>query len=136
MPVNEVVALADAILEYAPAPLPTKLRRTLAEAVYRCAGVPDAYENPDWLRLRDQILAPGVDPLLTVLGQVLPPVAAAARKSPNPVVDQALAELGELPETILALGRNGPIPPMMERELISTMKRILQRVQGQYPPAP
>lgn len=134
MSIDEVVVLARAVLDFAPAPLPKEVRRMLSDVVYRCAVVPEAYENPDWLALREQVFAPGVDPLLDMLGHVIPLVATLAEEAPSPVLDQALTELSELPEKIVVLGRNGSVPPMMQRELIMGIKRILERVKDSHRP--
>ena len=34
----------------------------------------------------------------------------------------------------MALGRNGSVPPMMQRELIMGIKRILERVKDSHRP--
>ncbi|MEY8019051.1 hypothetical protein [Mycobacterium servetii] len=126
--VENAITLARAVLDSAPAPFSPKLRRTLSEVVYRCAVVPEAYENPEWLALRDQVLPPGVNPLLDLLGQVLPQVAALAKAEPNPVIDQALAELGDLPEKLLASCRGEPVPAALQRIYLVTVREILRRV--------
>ncbi|WP_165800776.1 hypothetical protein [Mycobacterium kansasii] len=128
--VREVTALARAVLDSAPAPLPWKLRQTLSEVVYRCAVVPEAYENPEWVALRDQVLAPGADLLLDFLGVVIPQVAVLADEAPSPVVDQALAELSDLPEQVLAIAQRGSVPHVVQMEFIKTVREILERVRA------
>lgn len=128
--VQNAIVLARAVLDSVPAPLPPHLRRALSELVYRCAVVPEAYENPEWLALRDQVLAPGADDLLDVFGKVLPQVAALADVDPNPGTDQALAELGDLVEHVLAKAQGEPIPPAMQTLYIEAVLAILNRVRN------
>lgn len=56
--VKDAIILARAVLDSAPAPLPRELRRSLSEVVYRCAVVPEAYDNPEWLALADWVICP------------------------------------------------------------------------------
>ena len=48
-------------------------------------------------------------------------------------MDQALAELSDLPEKVLALGRNGSLPPAAEMGLMKTVAAILRQVQQARP---
>jgi hypothetical protein len=123
--IDEVVLLARAVLDSAPAPLPPRLRNTLSRVVYRCAAAPEAFQNQEWLRLREQVLPPGADPVLDLLGTAIPLVAELAQEAPNPDVDQALAALCDIPEKVLSLSRLGDIPRVVMIELIELVRQHL-----------
>ncbi|TLH64288.1 hypothetical protein C1S80_12830 [Mycolicibacterium aubagnense] len=84
------------------------------------------------MALRDQILPPGTDLVLDFLGTAIPLVAELAKEVDNPEVDQALAELCDMPEKVLAVARSGGISPAMQLELVGQARDQLVRVQASY----
>ncbi|BBX87937.1 hypothetical protein [Mycolicibacterium aubagnense] len=130
--IDEVVALVRAVLDTSTGSLSATMRNTLSQVVYRCAAVPEAFDNAEWVALRDQILPPGTDLVLDFLGTAIPLVAELAKEVDNPEVDQALAELCDMPEKVLAVARSGGISPAMQLELVGQARDQLVRVQASY----
>lgn len=130
--IDEVVALVRAVLDTSTGTLSAPMRNTLSQVVYRCAGVPEAFDNQEWVALRDQILPPGTDLVLDFLGTAIPVVAQLAKELDNPEVDQAVAALCDMPENVLAMARSGWITPAMQLELVKQARDQMAKVQAAY----